>query len=353
MASLATLAGCGEGDAGKSSGGGNGGGMPPTAVIATTVADHDFVDRIEAIGTAYALESVVISANVTERVKTLHFDDGVLVREGQVLAELDHAEEQGALVEARARLREAQLQLERIQQLQARGFATSARLDTQIAERDAARGTIDAIEARIADRVIRAPFTGIAGLRRVSPGLIVTAGTPIVQISDIAQVKLDFTIPENYLSVVRVGQEVRARAAAFNNQPFTGRIEAIDPQVDAVTRAVSVRAIIPNPDFKLKPGMLLTVDIVRQTRRALAVPELAVIGEQDRKFVYVIDPQTKKAVKTRILTGEREPGFVEVTSGIGKGALIVAEGTVKMRDGSPVTVLKTVSAEPGVPGRAS
>jgi len=307
-----------------------------------------FVEKIEAVGTGNARESVVISANVTERVRTLHFKDGESVKKGQVLAELDVSEETADLAQAQARLKEAELQLDRVQQLVGRGYATRASLDQRTAERDAARATVDSIQARINDRIIRAPFSGIAGLRNVSPGLIISAGTPLVEISDLSSIKLDFTIPEAYLSQVRVGQEVEARVSAFDNQLFKGRISAIDPKVDPVTRSASVRALIDNPGLRLKPGMLMTVGIIRQQREALAVPELSVIAEGTEKYVYVVNDDGSTVSRTRILTGERQPGFVEVTAGLQPGALIVTEGTVKLRDGAPVKLLKSASAAPQV-----
>lgn len=305
-----------------------------------------FVEKIEAVGTGNARESVVISANVTERVRTLHFKDGQWVEKGQLLAELDMSEEQADLAQARALLKEAQLQLDRVQQLVGRGYATRASLDQRTAERDSARASVDSIQARINDRMIRAPFSGIAGLRNVSPGLIISAGTPLVEISDLSSIKLDFTIPESYLSQVRVGQEVEARVSAFDNELFKGRISAIDPKVDPVTRSASIRALIDNPELRLKPGMLMTVGIIRQQREALAVPELAVIAEGTDKYVYVVNEDGASVSRTRILTGERQPGYVEVTAGLKPGALIVTEGTVKLRDGSPVKLLKSASAAP-------
>lgn len=341
------LASCGS-DSDKPGGGGGKKRGPdgPSAVIASIAASHEFVDSIEAVGTANARESVILSANVTERVKTLNFADGQYVLKGQVLAELNQAEENASLSEAKARLRESQLQLDRITQLIKDGYATRARLDQQIADRDGARAMVDNVRAKLDDRVIRAPFSGIIGLRRVSPGLIVNAGTPIAEISDISIIKLDFTIPETYLSAVHIGQAIQARAAAYSNKLFIGRIDGIDPQIDPITRSASIRALIPNRDNLLKPGMLLSVDVVKSSRKALAVPELGIIGERDQKFVYVIDKASNKVTKSRVLIGERDPGFVEITSGLEPGTLIVAEGVSKLRDGGEVKVLKTQGSNP-------
>jgi len=343
---LATAA-CGSGgDSAPGPKGGPAGQMRPATVVAEPAKLIRFVEKIEAVGTGNARESVVISANVTERVRSLHFKDGQSVQKGQILAELDISEENAELAQARARLKEAELQLERVKQLAGRGYATRSSLDQHTAERDSARATLESIQARINDRIIRAPFSGVAGLRNVSPGLIISAGTPLIEISDISSIKLDFTIPEAYLSQVKVGQEVEARVSAFNNQLFEGRISAIDPQIDPVTRSASVRALIDNPNLQLKPGMLMTVGIIRQQREALAVPELAVIAEGTQKYVYTVNDDGKTVSRTRILTGERQPGFIEVTAGLQPGDLVVTEGTVKLRDGAPVKLLKSASAQP-------
>lgn len=345
-------AGAGAGGAGGPGGGrggpggGPGGGRPAT-VTAGTVAPHVFTDSVEAVGTAFANESVEITANVTERIKAIRFSDGAFVRRGDVLVELSAAEESADLNTARARLREAELQLQRVRQLAADGFATRARLDTQVALRDAARGDVAMIEARLADRVIRAPFSGVIGLRRVSPGLVVGAGTPILTIQDLSRIKLDFTVPETVLAQISRGMEVRAIAAAYPSETFRGRVEGIDPQIDPVTRAASVRAIIDNPDRRLKPGMLLTVRIIKASRTALAVPEQALVALREERAVFRITPEDQ-AERVVVTTGTREPGYVEITGGIEAGARIVVDGTVKVRDGGKVSVSDQKPTKPAL-----
>lgn len=332
------LAACGDAADPAGKGGGRPGGGP-SVVTAAMVAPHDFIDAIEAIGTAYARESVVITANVTERVRAMHFQDGAFVNRGAVLVEMATSEEAADLSSARAHLRDAQSQLDRVEELARQGYATRSSLDEQRATRDAARAAIQSIQARVADRVIRAPFSGVVGLRRVSPGLVVSAGDPIISLSDVSQIKLDFTVPETFAGAVKVGQPIRATTTAYPDRVYQGSIEGIDPQVDAVTRSIQVRAIIDNADRTIKPGMLLSARIVRQVHTALAVPEQAVTMEGDRHFVYRIEPQTGTAFKTRVSIGRREPGFVELTAGIGEGARVVADGVIKVRDGGQVRVL--------------
>lgn len=325
---------------------GGAGGKPPekgsgrdgASVTIGRVETRPFIDKVEAIGTAYAQESVTLASNITERVKSLHFRDGGPVRKGQVVVRLDEGEETANLAEAQSQLKQASLQLDRLRTLAGRGYATQAQLEQQIAARDAAAATVAATRARIADRIILAPFSGIAGLRRVSPGVIVQAGTPIIEITDISRIKLDFTVPESMLRSLATGQPIKARAAAFN-RVFTGVVDSIDPQVDPVTRAVTVRALLPNPDRQLKPGMLLSVSLEGRPRTSLAIPEQALSPRLDRQFVYLYDPASKTVHERQVRTGSRQPGFVEIVSGLSEGQQIVVEGTVKLNDGDKVKPL--------------
>src|SRR5215217_6618304 len=235
-----------------------------------------FVDRIEAVGTAVANEQVTLSSPVTERIVRLNFDDGSFVRAGQVVAVLQQGQETAQLAEVQARARQAEQQLGRVTQLKNRGFATRADYDAQVAAAAAARAQGQQVRAQIGERVITAPFGGWVSLRNISAGAVVNQGTPIATISDVTRIKLDFPVPETVLAVIRPGQTIEAVSAAYPDQPFRGTIRTIDPVVDPATRAVTVRALIPNPDRRLRPGMMMTVGIESAPRNALSVPELAI-----------------------------------------------------------------------------
>lgn len=312
----------------------------PAALVATApVAPATFTDRLEAVGTALADEQVVLSAPVTDRLTAINFTDGGYVRKGQVIATLAQGQENAELAAAQAQARVAGQQLERIEALRQRGFATSASLDAQIATANAARANAQLARASIGDRIVRAPFAGYASLRTVSAGTVVTAGTPIATISAIDRIKLDFTVPETRLPLLRVGGAIRAVAAAWPDRPFEGKVATIDPVVDPATRAVRVRAILPNPDRALKPGMLLTVTLLSRQREALAVPELAVVGEGENRYVFLTD--NGKARRVKVETGARQSGLVEITGGLKPGQEIVTEGVVKLSDGMAVRVAAT------------
>jgi len=289
---------------------------------------HVFRDEIQAVGSARANEQVTLAANVTERIERLLFDDGMYVKRGQLLAVLSNAQEQAALAGARASAKEAAAQLDRIKSLSKQGFATNALLDQQRAALSEARATEESVQAQISDRMIRAPFSGYLSLRAISAGAIVNTGTPLVTVSDISRIKLDFTVPETQLAALRPGLPIRAYASAFPDQPIAGTISVIDPVIDPQSRAVMVRATLPNPGNRIKPGMLLTVRIETGQRTALALPEAAVLSEGDRRYVFTLD-QERKAQRTVVRTGLRDSGLIEV-SGVPQTALMVSEGVVKV-----------------------
>lgn len=338
---LALAAACGSGGDGE-----KGKARPAPVVKVEPATTIRFVETIEAVGTARANEQVTLSAPVTERLVRLGFDDGAFVRRGQVVAVLAQGQESAQLAEAQARQREAQQQLARIQTLRKRGFATQSSLDTQQAAATAARAQASEARASIGERVITAPFAGYASLRTISPGAVVNSGTPIATISDISTIKLDFPVPETVLSTLRPGLTIAAVSAAYPDQPFRGQITTIDPVIDPNTRAVMVRANLPNPDNRLKPGMLLTVAIETSPRLGLSVPELAIVGEGDARFVYTLD-QGGTARRTAVRTGLRSAGRVEILEGLRPGQQVVTEGVVKLSEGMKVRVAGAENAARG------
>jgi len=307
---------------------------PAALVEAAPIGSATFSDDVAAVGTALANEQVVLSAPVTQRITALNFSDGGFVKQGQVIATLAQGQEQAQLAAAQAQALEARQQLDRIKALKARGFATTATFDQQVAAANAALANAQLAKASIGDRVIRAPFSGWASLRTVSVGAIISAGTPIATVSDISRIKLDFTVPETQLSLIRQGQAIKAVSAAWPDRPFSGAIATIDPVVDPATRAVKVRAILPNPDRALKPGMLMTVSVIARQHRSLAVPELAVVGDGEQRSIFIV--QDGKVKRTDVRTGLRQNGLVEILDGVKAGQVVVTDGVVKLTDGVPV-----------------
>jgi len=331
------LSGCGGESAGAPRGP-----APAIGVVAVPVETKPWSDAIEALGTANANESLVLTAKVTETVARVNFKDGDVVEAGQVLVELTGRAETAQLEEARAAAKEAQQQYERQADLVKQGTIARSQLDAQIALRDAAVARMNTIRARLSDRVITAPFAGVLGFRRVSEGTLVTPGTEITTLDDISVIKLDFSVPETVLSAMRVGLPVRATSAAWPGRSFDGTVVSIGSRGDPVSRAVTVRAELPNPEALLKPGMLLGVAIDAAPREAVVIPEIAVVSVGSRHYVFAVADDVARQVEVSI--GARRAGEVEIVRGLEPGQRVVTDGIVKLRDGAKVAVAAPAAA---------
>jgi membrane fusion protein (multidrug efflux system) len=325
--------GCGGDD---SSGGRQ---KPPTPVVVSSPFEHEFADRLEALGTARANESVVITARVAETVKRMRFEDGQVVEAGMILAELERTEEVAQLAGARANRADAKLRFDRVADLARSGTESQSRLDEVRTALEAAEAHVSELEARVADRIIRAPFAGLLGLRDVSPGTLVQPGDPITTLDDIDRIKLDFSVPETFLGMLRLGLEVRTRSAARPDREFVGQISAIDSRINPDTRAVRVRALIENADHAIRPGMLLTLVLRGNPTRSLAVVEQALVPIGPSQYLVVLDAEDHPT-RLEVKIGRRVPGIVEVLSGIELDARIVVDGASLIRPGVEIRVLR-------------
>lgn len=313
----------------------------PLPVIAGIVAESEIADRIEALGTLKANESVTLSALVTERIEKIYFNDGDTVEAGKLLVQLHSNEQRALFQEVSSRVTEAKRQYDRVKSLSSIGSASAALIDERLREYETAKAQLAAIESRLDDRRIVAPFGGRLGLRNVSEGALVTPGTAVVTLDDLSVMKLDFSVPSTFLDILKVGLPIEAHARGFKGESFIGSVTSIDSRIDPVTRSVIVRAIIPNPQGKLLPGLLLSVNLMKNQRAALLIPEEAVIAEGNKKFVFLIVERngSKFLEKRQIASASRELGYLEVISGLTKGDLIVVHGTVQAREGQAVEIL--------------
>jgi membrane fusion protein (multidrug efflux system) len=289
-------------------------------------------DVVEALGTAQANESVTLTAKVTDSVRRVNFEDGDYVEAGAVLIELTNQEEEALLAEARANLDDAESQLRRLEDLRSRGLSAESDLDAARSRAAAMRARLNSIVARLRDRLIQAPFSGLLGFRQVSPGTMLSPNTPITSIDDISVIKLDFTVPESAIGSMTTGSRIVAKSVSFPGRNFEGVVRTVGSRVDPVTRAITVRAHVENADRSLRPGMLLTVEVVTAERMALVVPEGAVFQVQNRAYVYRADGDV--AHQQQIDVGGRRFGVVEVLGGLADGDLIVIEGIIKLREGA-------------------
>lgn len=313
----------------------------PVQVIVAAVERVPFEDRIEALGTLRANESVRLTAAVTETVSALHFDDGDRVEAGQVLVEMTSAEEHAQLTEARALVNEAERQFRRVQSLATQGTAAKSLLDERSREWETARARLAAIESRLTDRLIKAPFAGVVGLRDISVGALVEPGDLITTLDDDSVMKLDLGVPSVYLPSLVPGLAVEATTRAYGDRVFSGEVRGIDSRVDPVTRSITVRALLPNGDRLLKPGMLMHVVLRENPRMSLGVPEAALTPSGAEQFVLlaVAEGDGYRVERRAIEIGARRVGVVEVLSGLAEGELVITHGALRVRPGQAVALL--------------
>ena len=310
-----------------------------TPVVTETVSMQPFAVVIDALGTAQANESVEITAQQAEMVTAVLFDDGDQVEQGKRLVELNSRAEQARVNELEINLAEARRQLLRIEGLAKERAASQQLLDEQQARVDALVAQLDVAKAELNELQVVAPFSGKLGIRAVSVGSLVRPGDVITTLDDISRVKVDFNISEAHLARVARGQTVSATSVAYPGQIFTGEVSSIDARLDPVTRSIKVRAIIDNAKGALRPGMLLQITVQRQMLETLVVPEKALVPNQDKQFVFVVNDG--KAESREVFVGERRPGVVQIISGLSAGEQIVTEGTLRLRDGASVNILNT------------
>ncbi|WP_261389176.1 efflux RND transporter periplasmic adaptor subunit [Ferrimonas balearica] len=306
-------------------------------VVAATANTESVRWEVEALGTVRARESVILSAKVTESVQAVHFQDGQRVAQGDLLVTLRDAEQQAKLRAARANLTEHEREFNRIEGLVKTKTIPSNELDKILTDIDIARAQLAQYQAELDARYIYAPFSGLLGFRQISPGALVTPGTAIATLDDLAVVKLDFTVPERFLSQLTPGKSVEGLVAAFPGERFKGTVVSIDSRINPETRAVVVRAEVDNREFKLRPGMLLTLRLIAEERQGLVVPEEAIIPLQRDQFIYVVNADN--VVEQRKVTlGLRSRGRVEILEGVADGERVITRGIQKVRPGQTVEV---------------
>jgi membrane fusion protein (multidrug efflux system) len=319
------------------------GGRMSVAVVAAPPELKDFAQEVEALGTIRANESVDITAKVADRVAAIHFVEGQQVRRGDVLIELDNEEARADLAAAQAAETDSRAQFKRSQELYQTRALSEAQLDQIRATLLANEARVAAARSRVHDRVISAPFAGRVGLRNVSMGGLVSPGTVITTLDDLSVVKLDFAVPEVFLASLKRGLTLEAQSNAYPGEKFSGKVDSVDTRVDPTTRAVAVRALVDNRDGRLRPGMFMTLRLVRSQGQALMLPERAIVPENDQHFVYVIDGG--KALKRAVQIGRRRPGEVEILEGLSIEDSVIIDGTLNVRDGVEVRVQPAAAAQ--------
>ncbi|MCO5095994.1 MAG: efflux RND transporter periplasmic adaptor subunit [Rhodocyclaceae bacterium] len=323
---------------GKAAAPGKPGGPPggfAVGVETATVAATAFHDDVAAVGSLKSNESVVLRPEIAGRIAAIHLREGMPARKGAVLVALDAATQAAELRQAEANLALAQANYKRTEDLYQKKFVSERARDESAANLKVLEAAVALARAKLQKTQIRAPFSGIVGIRNVSVGDYVKEGQELINIEDIGSLKVDFRLPESHLARLRKGLAIEIATDAMPGEAFKGVLDAIDPLLDASGRAISLRARLDNPDLKLRPGMFVRVRLaLGGERQGLTVPEEALVPAGNDNFVFRV--VEGKAQRVKVTIGQRNGAAVEIEDGLKAGDEVVTAGQLKLRDGVPV-----------------
>lgn len=332
----------------KAAGGGPQDFAMPVQMAAASTRSLDVV--IDSVGTLVANESVTLRPEIVGRITEIGFTEGQPIKKGTKLFQIDDRMARAELKQAESNLKLARLNFERFRKLSSTGAATKQRYDEASAQLGVSQANVDLARTRIDYAAIKAPFDGVVGLRSVSPGDYVNVGQDLANYVSYDPMKVNFSIPETQASKLAIDQALDIVVEALPGETFHGIVYALDPQLDVSGRAVSLRAMIPNPDMKLKPGYFARIHlIVNRKENAITIPESAIVPQGNSKNVFLVGADgTVSVVPVEI--GERLAGEVEILSGLSAGDKVVTSGQIKLRPGAKVmdiTAMQAPKAEEG------
>jgi membrane fusion protein (multidrug efflux system) len=316
---------------------------PAVPVEAAKVMAAPLSEQVTAVGTIFSNEAVTVSSEIPGRLEEIHFQEGQPIEKGSPLFTIEDSVYRAQLADAEAKLKLAEQTHKRRTTLLSSQYATAQSADESASSVAVSTAAVELARVQLEKAHIVAPFSGIVGLRRVSVGEYITAGQPLVNLEAIDPVKADFRVPEKFLPAIRVGQTIRIKVDAFPDDSFEGKVYAIDPRLDVAGRSLLVRALVPNGDQRLRPGLFARVTVLLQLKEdALSVPEQAIVPQGDSQFVFkIVDG---KAQLTKVVTGTRRDGRVEIVEGLTAGDQVVTAGQLKIRDGSAVSIVGPTGA---------
>jgi membrane fusion protein (multidrug efflux system) len=312
-------------------------------VEATKVALQPMPQAITAVGSLRSDESVTVRPEVGGRISEILFKEGQHVAKGTTLIRLDASVNAAEVQQAQANLKLAQSKYDRAVELSRQNFISKQAKDEAENNLHVAEAAVSLATARLAKMEIRAPFSGVIGLRVVSVGDYVKEGTDVVNLESIDALKVDFRVPEIYLSQVQTGQTLSISLDALPGKSFEGKVFALNPLLDSAGRSLVIRAVVSNPDRSLRPGMFARVKLItRDERDALVIPEQAIVPQGDEQYVYrIVDG---RATRVKVAIGQRRDAKVEVLNGLAPNDVVVTAGQLMLRDGMPVTFVNGPAA---------
>ena len=328
---------------------------PPPSAVTTVVAKREvWPSSVNVIGSAEAIQGVTVSADLPGTVDKIHFDSGRWVKEGDVLVELDTRQERAQLAAMEAQSELAKVNFGRTEQLVKEGVVARTEYDNAIAQQKSTEANVGEIKATIARKTIKAPFSGILGIRQINLGQYLAAGQPIVSLQSLNPIYVNFGVPQQDTSQMQVGRQINVTSDNVPGMKFTGRVTALDSVVNETTRNIQIQAIVNNPSGKLRPGMFVQVSVGTGTsRQVIPLPASAINYAPYGDSVYVVTDikdektgKTYKGVRQQFVKVEGSRGDqVAVISGVNPGDEVVSSGVFKLRNGAPVQVNNTVVPE--------
>ncbi|GAA3948069.1 efflux RND transporter periplasmic adaptor subunit [Allohahella marinimesophila] len=293
-------------------------------------------DRVTAVGTLRSRQQIELTSEVSGRIVELNFEPGQLVEKGQLLVRLSDRQASADLQVAEANLRDARRQYERARSLRSNNSISQAQLDLLRTQLEVAEAQQVAASTRLADHRIEAPFAGTVGLRDLSVGAYLNVGDTVATLDATGPMELNFSVPERYLGAVDQGQALSATTAAFPDDTFRGKLAELGSRLDELSRTLPVKALIENPNGRLKPGLFMSVDLILRRRDSLVIPEQAVLVQGSHAYVFVVNEDT--ASRKKVVLGSREPGQVEVSSGLSASDQVVVTGQDRLSSGDLVSI---------------
>jgi len=327
---------------------------PPETVSTAKVEAATWEAARSAIGSVVAVHGVTLGSEVTGTVKEILFDSGSFMKKGSVMVRMDTSIEQAQLESARADAELAKLTLERTRRLDKNGAVTTAELDAAESRAKQTVAAVASLEATISKKTIRAPFDGRVAIRQVELGQILSSGTPVASLQSVSPIYVEFSLPQQSLADLKVGQKVRVRADIFPGASWEGKISVINPEVDVATRNVRIRGTFENADGRLTPGMFVNVEVLsNETQKVTLIPATAVIYAPYGDSVFAVEEKADAKGKPGLIAhqkfvrlGDRRGDFVAVVSGLSPGETVVSTGAFKLRNGMAVTVNNALAPAP-------
>ncbi|MDL0432923.1 efflux RND transporter periplasmic adaptor subunit [Marinobacter sp. TBZ242] len=317
---------------------------PASKVNAISPAMEVVRDSVNAVGNLRALDQVELTTEVSGRVVEMNLDSGKRVERGQLLLRLDDRQARADLQVAEATLADARRQFERAQRLQANNSISRSQVDELRTAMDVAEAQRESARTRLDNHRIEAPFEGVVGLSDISLGTYLSAGTSVTTLDSTDRMELGFSIPERFLGQIRIGQNVRGTSPAYSDESFRGELVELGTRVSELSRTLPVRAVIDNPDGRLRPGQFMSVNLTLREREALVIPEQAVMIRGADKYVFIAEDGVARRVSVSL--GSRSPGWVEVSEGLSQEDRVIITGQDRLSSGDRIEVVDDDKAIP-------